>query len=350
MINTEMFDVWNLTKGGIARCGCVDIFNVVGRIRDPDAVETFTYRLNGGFETPVFFLRSGSRQGRLTRPGEFNIDTIGLADLEPENTLRLRVVKNGGKQQTEEIPFRTQPFEQLEPRFRLELDGAGAAEEVGQVVEGPWRVARDQFGRPCLEVSPEDAGYDRIILFGHQGWTTGYEVRARLAVTRILGRHNVGIAFKWNPHERGDGTHLPKSWSSGLGYYSSYGKQPGLRIRYGVKVQYDQGGHKRGSFVLAQAPLHTRWGMRLTRLKQAARLAPAASDLKLNQEYVFRMRVHPRRYRLAVWPAEQPEPSTELKVDEPHERLPQGAVGILAYQVGIRLYEYEVTPLSDSPA
>ncbi len=348
MIKTEVLDVWNLSDGGIARCGSVDTFNVVGRVQKPEAIETFTYRLNAGPETPVFFVRPGSQRDRLNRPGDFNIDTIGLADLNPENTLRLRVAVNGGEGHAEEIAFRAQPFEEIEPHFRLELDGVSAAEEVGQIVEGPWRVARDQEGRPCLEIAPEDAGYDRIILFGRRDWTTGYEVRARLSVTRIIGRHNIGLIFKWNPHERGDGTRLPRTWSGGLAYYCSYGEQPGIRVRYGVKVRYGDDGRKHGSFVLAQSPLHTRWGMRLTRLKQATRLTRTATDLTLNEEYVFRMRVHPRRYELTVWPAAQPEPPPQIVIDEPIDRLPQGSVGILAYNVGVRLYDYLVVPAGDS--
>jgi hypothetical protein len=36
-------------------------------------------------------------------------------------------------------------------------------------------------------------------------------------------------------------------------------------------------------------------------------------------------------------------------VDNPVAPLRQGAVGILAYHVGVRLYEFEVRPLSDNP-
>lgn len=348
MITTDELDVWNLSRGGVARAGSVDIFNVVGRVRDPGTLGGFTYRLNGGPERPVFFVRPGARGDRLDQPGDFNIDTIGLEDLHPDNLLRLRVARNG-TELTEEIPFRTLPFEQPEPRFRLDLDGITAAEQVGQIVDGPWRVSEDSSGRRCLEVAPEDAGYDRIILFGRQDWTTGYEIRARLAVTRIIGRHNVGILFKWNPHEQGDGARLPKTWSTGLGYYCSYGARPGIRIRYGVRVRRDEAGRKTGSFVLAERPLNGRLSMMLTRMGQVTRLAPAASDLALNREYAFTMRVHPKRYALTVWPAERPEPAPQLVADDPVDRLPQGAVGILAFRVGLRLYEYQVSPLSDSP-
>jgi len=350
MIKTDEIDLWNLSRGGIARSGAVDIFNVVGHVRDPDTLDAFNYRLNDGAETPIFFLRPGAKGGRLGRPGDFNIDTIGSADLAADNLLSLRTLRNGGRQQTLEIPFRARPFAQPEPSFRLDLNGVTAPEEVGQIVEGPWRVGRDASGRRCLEVAPEDAGYDRIILFGRGDWTTGYEVRARLAVTRITGAHNIGLVFKWNPHARGDGTWLPRVWSSGLGYYCSYAERPGIRIRYGVQVRRDESGRKQGDFLLAESPLHTRCSMLLTRLKQRTRLWRGASDLALNRDYGFRMRVHPERYQLTVWPADRREPAPQVVVARPVDPLPHGSVGILALRVGVRLYEYEVTPLSGSPA
>jgi hypothetical protein len=349
MIKGEEIDVWNLSHDGVARCGAVEYFNIVGQVRDPDTLEKFTYQLNDGPATPVFFVRPGVRSGRLSTPGEFGIDTIRAADLKPENVLRFRTTRNGGRHHLEEVSFRAEPFEGEEPRFRLDLEGVKAAEEVGQVVEGPWQVTTDSHGRTCLEVTPENAGYDRIILFGRKEWTTGYEVYARLVVSRIIGRHNIGLIFKWNPHKRGDGTKLPKTWSSGLAYYCSYAKRPGIRIRYGVQVRRDESGRKQGDYVLAERPLNTHWGMMLTRMKQVTKLSVGATDLKLNRDYCFRMRVHPKRYELTIWPADGPEPSP-LVVDEPVDRLPQGSVGILAYKVGVRLYEFEVVPVNDSAA
>lgn len=350
MIETQQVEIWNLSRDGVVRCGAVDIFNIVGRLKSPGTVSGFSYRLNGGPELPIFFLADGGAPGRLRRPGDFNIDTIGLADLEPDNVLRLRIARRDGAEHREEIRFRTSPFGEIEPCFSLDLGGADSAEQVGQVVEGPWRVGTDPRGRRCLEVAPEDAGYDRIILFGRKDWTTGYEVRARLSITRITGHHNVGIVFKWNPHERGDGTRLPTTWSTGLGYYCSYGKRAGLRIRFGVEVHLDQKGRKQGEYLLAHGPLASRWRATINRLKDRTGIDRSATELRLDRDYAFRLRVAPERYALTTWEADKAEPAPQLVVDDPIDRLPRGAVGILAYQVGVRLYEFEVRPLSGSPA
>jgi hypothetical protein len=349
VVKTDQIEIWNLTDGKIARSGCVDIFNIVGRVADPASIEKFAYQLNDGPEVPVCFTRTPEPVARLRQPGDFNIDTIALADLRPENRLSFSIKRTGGSAYRHAIRFRTAPFECAEPRFRLELNGASGAEEVGQVVEGPWRVGEDEQGRRCLEIVPEDAGYDRIILFGREDWTSGYEVRARLAVTRIVDRHNIGLVFKWNPHERGDGTWLPKKWSSGLGYYCSYGEHPGIRIRFGVQAHYDEAGQIRGNYLLAHCPLTTRRQVLFNRIKEKARLARWTTELQEGREYSFRMVVQPRRLALAVWLADSAEPPPQLLVDDPIDPLSQGAAGILAYQVGVRLYEFEVRPLSDSP-
>ena len=348
-MRTDQIEIWNLTDGGMARCGCVDIFNVVGRVEDPARIEKFVYRLNDGPEIPVYFARKPAPGSRLSRPGDFNIDTIALADLAPENRLSLRIKRAGHAEHRREIGFRSAPFEQVHPSFRLDLSAASTAEQVGQIVEGPWRINEDERGQRSLEIAPEDAGYDRIILFGREDWTTGYEVRARLAVTRIIGPHNVGLVFKWNPHERGAGNRLPKKWSSGLGYYCSYGEHPGVRIRYVVPAHWDEAGQRRGEHLLARRPLATTpWQAFLGKLKRRARLSRPASELRQMQDYSFRMLVHPKRLALSVWPSERVEPPAQLVVDDPIDPLPQGAVGILAYHVGVRLYEFEVRRISDS--
>lgn len=346
MVRTGQLEVWNLTDGGIARSGCVDIFNIVGRVADPISIEEFSYRLNGGPERPVFFARRSDPAARLSRAGDFNIDTIALADLAPDNRISFSIKRAGGSAYGQELRFRSAPFERAEPSFRLELDGARGAEQVGQVVEGPWRVGEDEQGRRCLEIEPEDAGYDRIILFGREDWTTGYEMRARLTITDIVGHHNIGLIFKWNPHERGDGTWLPRKWSSGLGYYCSYGAHPGIRIRFGVRSHYEAG-RIRGEYLLAHRPLTTPRRVLFNRIKDRTGLARWTTELRQRRDYCFRMLVHPRRLALTVWLAEQAEPLPQLVVDDPIDPLGQGAVGILAYHVGVRLYEFEVRPLSD---
>lgn len=343
MFESAEIEVWNLTAGGAAKAGAVEIFNITGKLRRPDEVKELRYELNGAGVRSVYFNRTTGPEPRLTFPGSFNIDTVALGDLRPENLLRLQILKANGAEVIEEIPFSSDPFSPGEPRFALNLEGVVQPEEVGQVVEGPWLIRRDERGQPCLEITPENAGYDRIILFGHQGWTTGYEITARLAVTHADRSHNLGLIFKWNPHERGDGSWLPTKWSSGLAYYRSYGK-PGLLIRFGDGVYVDETGTKHGSYELAHAPLN-KWRGLTNRLLNKFGLPHSGTEYAIGRDTCFRMRVHPDSYALTVWPAGTSEPTPMLRAEKPLDRLPHGSVGILAYQIAFRLYELDVRPL-----
>ena len=353
MFVSEQLSIWNLTPGQAARCGAVQIFNVVGTLHNPERVRDLYYRLNDGPETPVLFRRDDNIT-RLNALGDFNIDTISTASLQEHNRLYLRIVGVDGRTILEEFAFLTRPFQMSSADFTLDLSNATTAEQVGQVVEGPWQLATDAIGRRCLEISPEGAGYDRIILFGRHDWTTGYEIRARIAVSALTGPHNVGLIFKWNPHQQGDGTWLPTQWSTGLGYYCSYGPTPGVRIRFGVDVRRNTAGEKLGDHLLGHAHL-SRSRYFCGQLRRRLGSKDPLSELALNTDYFYRLRVDPRQYAFTMWRASpvfgssetraRREPPPQVIVTEPTDLLPKGSVGIIAFQAGIRVYEFQVRPI-----
>ena len=55
MYETDDIVVWNLSPGGVARCGAVSIFNVVGALKRPVEIRQAHYSLNAEPENPVFF-------------------------------------------------------------------------------------------------------------------------------------------------------------------------------------------------------------------------------------------------------------------------------------------------------
>lgn len=349
MFTTDNIEVWNLTPGGVARSAAVTIFNVVGRLKHPQQIAAAYYRLNDEVERPIYFERERAELPlRLSEPGDFNIDTILLSQLDTHNIIRFRIIRTDGCTAVEELSFRVHPFESAAPKFDLHFTAVSNPEEVGQTVEGPWQISIDEYGRRCLEVTPENAGYDRIILFGRHDWTTGYEILARFSVTSLIGMHNIGLIFKWNPHKQGDGTWLPSQWSTGLGYYCSYGA-PGLRIRFGVDVHRTALGEKVGDHLLGYAHLDRGRYWRTWIMNKFARADPP-SELVLSTDYMCRLRVHPKQYSLSVWQSPSSpgaadqvagEPAPQVVVDQPHDLLPQGSVGFIAHQAGIRLYEYQ---------
>lgn len=347
MIDRETIEIWNLTDGKKAVFGSVSIFNIVGRIKQPETVSNVTYDLNGAAPVPIYVNREARRSGRLRRPGDFNVDTIDIDQLRDDNALRIKIARQNGKVDEEHINFPAVRFAEKDPKFALDLDRATTAEEVGQIVEGSWRIDHDEEGRRCLEIRPEDAGYDRIILFGQQEWSTNYELFARLSITKITGTHNLGFVFKWNPHERGDGTYLPRKWSSGLAYYCSYGKKAGLRLRFGVDVHRDQTGRKQGDYLLGYKSTGI-CSKVISGMPFLSRFSALLTDLKIGQDYCMRLRVTPERYAFTTWLATESEPEPQVVVDDPDDRLPRGSVGLLALQIAVRLYDFEVRPISPS--
>ena len=340
MYKTEELDVWNLTPGGVNRIGAQTFFNVVGHVKNRTDSTRLLYSLNGQPEKPVYLGESP----RLVPLGNFNIDTIDTSALKDENVLELKVIDNGRSGQVS-IPFKTKPFEEHTPVFDLDLDGIENAEEVGQVIEGLWRVDRDESGRPYLTLRPDDAGYDRLIGFGRSDWTTGYEIETQFVINKWTqrGYFNVGLLFKWNPHDRGDGTRLPTQWSTGLAYYAE--KCPGLRLRFGVDVHEDEYGVKHGSHVL-QETTYIRWrrwvGFVRNRLVRIGRTP--IPQLSPGIPYRIRTRIAPDLYTFTIWVDGEPEPSPQLAVTDPPDMLPTGCVGLIACNCSMNVYEYRVRP------
>jgi len=341
MYKSQGLEVWNLTPGGTVSFGAQKIFNVVGRVSANGKNVSLHYSLNKGPRKPA---NIGNSQ-RMIGPGDFNIDTIDIGDLQSENVLDLYVT-SGNKTSHHPIRFLAKPvFDEL-PRFELDLGKVNNIEEVGQVIDGRWLVSKDVAGKPCLEIRPEDAGYDRLIGFGSRNWTTGYEINALITVTRWTARgyFNTGLTFKWNPHLQGDGTRLPTQWSTGLAYYAA--KCPGLRLRFGVDVHWSAN-RKVGSYVLKEThySFWRRWAGFVR--NEIFRLGnrPITQLLPL-VPYRFRLIVHPEAYRLTVWEDGSAEPKPQLIVPRPTDMLPTGCVGLIGCNCAMRVFEYTVRPIN----
>ena len=355
MYEKEDLTLWNLTPGVNTFVGPQEIFNLVGNVKNPERVEGIKYSLNKGQEKPVFFKSSENGSARLVNAGDFNIDTINVNELEPQNEISFSLIYKGGIEKKYDIEFPAYFYSCVSPSYKLELDSVEYSQQAGQVVDGKWQVNKDENNEKCLEILKQDAGHDRIILFGCHDWTNGYEITSRICVTSWTHlTHNVGLLFKWNPHLLGDGTHLPIQWSTGLGYYYSLSK--GLRIRFGENVHIDSMGKKQGDYVLQEKPLSLARYIKGKMLKIVNPLLRNGSlgyffgedpfsQIIPGKHYYFKMHVHPEKYRLTVWESNVKEPSPQLVVNNPNEILKQGSAGIIAYNCGVRLYEFNVSPL-----
>jgi hypothetical protein len=356
MDRTNTIELWNLVDGIASKAGAQRIFNVVGRLKNPTQIEKLYYSLNGNPEKLVFFNSSTSVAERMENLGDFNIDTIELEDLQSNNTLVFRTIDRDRNETKHQVDFPISWFTEKSPSFKLNLEGIEHPQQVGQILEGKWSISRDdRTNEPFLEVSPEDAGYDKIMLFGRQDWTDGYEITARLCVTSILkDNHNCGVFFKFNPHLQGDGTCLPSQWSTGLGYYSSLSK--GLRIRFGVDVHRDEQRKLHGSYILDEQVLEPflYWKGKIVRgiHRRLGRINPRLGEVRKpmsqlvpGKQYCWKMIVDRDRYSFTVWEYGTKEPLPQTVANKPIDRLPQGCVGIGAYQCSLRLYEFNVSPI-----
>ena len=350
MFRTPEIEIWNLTPGVEALAGPQRIFNVVGRLTAPERVAELTYSMNGSPEQPVFFSRSAGDCDRLSTIGDFNIDTIEFDELKTQNRLSLRLVMLDNKTSQYEVVFPIRFWPEGLPKFHLNLEGCDFPEMVGQVVDGKWQISPDESGIPCLQIKEADAGYDRIILFGRHSWSTGYEILAKLSLAAWCGKtdHGLGIGFKWNPHLQGDGTCLPSQWNTGIGLYyfpRSLTIKPGLRISIGVNVHVDSQGRYTGEYILKQGMLSFwRWALGNLQRHLFCRPYPIA-QIAPCRSYFFRLRIVPEAYRLTIWPSESPEPAPQVVAHQPIDRLPEGAVGIIAHHCAVRVYEFEVVPV-----
>lgn len=338
--SSDDLEVWNLTPGGIAYTGAQSVFNVVGRLKRPGEVKGLTYALNGGARRAVFLGHSVRTPG----PGDFNIDTIALAELAAENRLDLWLDNGkGGSQHSISFATRQQPAG--EPRFRLSFDGVRQPEELGQFIDGRWCLGRDETGRPCLEIRAEDAGYDRLIGFGRHDWTLGYRVEALFTVVKWTRRNyfNVGLIFKWNPHRQGGGTALPTHWNTGLAYYAA--KCPGLRLRFGVNMRSEDPSLTRGDHVLQEKTISPWWRWAGFVRNQLVRVGSRPiTQLKTGVAYRLNLRIDRDLFTLEIREEGRAQPLAALSVSDPPDHLPEGCVGIIACNSAVRFYEYDVSP------
>jgi len=334
-------DLWNVCDGVPVYTGAQSNVNILGRLRRPEEVGELTYSLNGGPALPVFFKNAEATANRLALPGDFNIDTIDRDQIQSDNSLVMTASLRDGGSEEQTWRFPAVPAGNSDKSFRLDLQGVEHPQQVSQLVDGRWRVGGDDRDNRWLEIPEEDAGLDRVILFGRDDLTTGYTIRARVLVTSWVGiPHNVGLLFKWNPHLRGDGTNLPSQWSTALGYY--YSNCPGIRIRYGVDVHVNADGQKMGDYVLAEATL-SRWralaGRVIRRLGGGSRIF---AQLAPGTPYCFELRIEEAAHALTVWRCGRSKPSPQIVVDNPTQYLDRGAAGIIAHRCGVRVYDFEV--------
>lgn len=333
----DPIEVWNATDGGDIEIGAQWVVPIVGRIHQWSPAEELTFTLDGSAPRPVY-VSSGS--GRLSGKGDFAIDAIDRSMLDGgEHVLQLHLAREAGSVTT---TLRLRPTQRaaVEPRFDLDTTGVSCPEEIVQVIDGRWQIAE---GRGKVKIAPGDEGYDRIFVVGRDTWTTGYRIDICFTIDRYMPGsrfHAFGLLFKWRSHRQGDGYHLPRNWTAGLGLFSSAG--PGLSIRYGEDVEYLPNGDRIGNTRLAASSLDPiRWvlGQSTAKAKplQAVPQIPAGTTIEAS------MTVDNGLHRLDFHALDRPRARRTIEIEAP-EIVESGAVGFLAAYVATTVHSFSVTP------
>jgi len=224
-------EIWNLEEDVTFPClGSQRIFNITGRIDYPiTEIKNFYYVLNNYKSMPI---PQGPDCGRLVNEGDFNIDTILVSELHPENTIDICLESLDGQFVKESRRFFVS-HRSLPEAFNIHFSQITSLADVSQIVDGNWQLENSVAHGPCMRVKPEYAGWDRIILFGRPDIDNNFEVVAKLSVEQWVGNpHGVGIIFHWQDHKQGAGFRLPTEWNTSLAWYYTLSK--GLQIKYGI--------------------------------------------------------------------------------------------------------------------
>ncbi len=262
-----------------------EFVNIIGRVTDPDGVDTLTYRLNGSPERTLSIGGPGANP-RLAN-NQFNAD-IDI-DNDPffvvgTNNLELTATDSTGDTTTRQTSFLYEADRVWPLPYAIDWDEVDALPAVTQVVDGEWVI--DDNG-----VSNVRSRYDRLVAVGDMAWTD-YEVETTITVHSVGGgAAGIGFIMRWTghtdepPHVPGDQPLL--GFESGLGSASWF--------RYLTDAEGPRLVIADGSEDIFAEDL-------------------SGFDLAMDTPYVFRSRVETLpggeyQYTLSVWEEGQPEAS-----------------------------------------
>ena len=156
----------------------------------------------------------GPNASRLVDHGDFVIEwPIDSPDLRVGvNTLSLRVVGADGQVATGSVELIWDPTSVAWPIDLTVLEDQVTIQQIGQVVNGPWRIDRERRAIRC----GEPVGPDRLLLLGSPGGSQEATYRVVFG-DPATGRRGafVGLSDFWVGHERDDPAHpLKPGWSS----------------------------------------------------------------------------------------------------------------------------------------
>lgn len=294
--------------------------NLLGNASPANSIKSLQYSLNDKSPRTLSFLED---QHRLARPGDFNVE-IARTQLNPGNNRVAITATNKGGQTFEQIV--TVNYVAQDGRwplpYTIDWSKVDQLAEAAEVIDGKWKLTPK--GARTVE-----RYYDRVLAFGDESWKN-YEVATTVTFhdftppktgPNITNVTHAAIATRWPGHEA-DGKQPSRKWHP-------VGATAEFRIGHDLS--------------------ECRW-----RIFDGKREFHVESDrrrsIELEKTYGMKHRVETlidgrSRYRVKLWPDDEPEPEKwDFERFEPGD-LQSGSALLIAHHTDVTFGNVRVVPV-----
>ncbi|MGH6901410.1 MAG: hypothetical protein ACREIR_01570, partial [Geminicoccaceae bacterium] len=304
-------------------------FNLMGRVEDPQNLLALQYTLNDSIPVELNF----RAYRRLAMDGHFNAD-IPIAALAPgRNTIEVQ------GRYADAVARQTVTLERLSGAsplpVRIDWSGVSDPQDVGQYVDGHWRVGEDGL-------RPAHLGYDRLFLIGDETWQD-YEITAIVKIHEVTpetgplsGGNGLGVVLRFTGHVIGGPRRFPiaqPKWG-----YQPFGAIAWLRWKRG-----DADGAAFRQFHPGDSKETANYGKVEVRPGETYVLKALCQTLPDDEQGRG-----VTRYAFKFWPAAADEPQAWdwQEVQASRDALRHGGVALLAHHVDASFGDISIVPLA----
>lgn len=199
-IGDSVFDIWYGDVQDFGQPGSSQRWvNVLGRVSDPQGIDTLEYRLNGGTWIDMGL---GDDGRRLHGDGDFNVDLLTSDLTVGGNTVELRATDILAAHTLHTVTVNWDDGHDYPLPYAIDWSSVGDVTDVVLPIDGYWTVSPDG-----LTINNVDDGYDRLAAIGEQSWSE-YEVTVPITVSAYSPNANaspsngpgIGMMMRWNGH------------------------------------------------------------------------------------------------------------------------------------------------------
>jgi hypothetical protein len=326
-------EIWHGAQQKVGHLGDAQgDFNLMGRVDDPQELLSLQYTLNASIPVELNF----HAYRRLAMDGDFNAD-IPIAALAPgRNTVQVEARFSDG------VAGQTVTIERLSGAsslpFHIDWSAVSDPQEVGQYVDGHWRLGEHGL-------RPAHLGYDRLFLIGDETWQD-YEITAAVTIHEVTpetgplsGGNGLGFIMRFTGHVVGGPRRFPIA-------QPKWGYQPVGAITWLRWISGQPDGAAFEQFLSGDSNDKSNY---------------RKVEIRHGETYVLRARCQTlrdadqghgvTRYAFKLWPAAADEPQAwDWKhVQTSRDALRRGGVALVAHHVDASFGNISVVPLAIEP-